>query len=377
MKEVKEISKVKNLKGVRVILRASLNVPVKNGKVSDDFRLEKVIETFRWFKKRGAKVIAVSHLGSDGHESLKQVADHVNKTTPVKFVSWTEKNSDVSAIERMKDGDVVILENLRKNEGEMKNAPSFAKALAKLGDIYVNDDFTVAHRKHASVVAITKFVPSYIGPVFATEIKELSKVLKPKKPFVVIFGGAKFETKLPLVKKFLPIAEKIFIVGALANSFFKELGYEVGQSLVDKKNLGLKKLSQNKKIVLPLDVVVKQNGKKMTKLPTEVLRSEIILDNGQATTREIAKSVMRAKEILWNGPLGKFEEGFFDGTLEVARAIAKSRAHSTIGGGDSVSAIQKLKLIKNFNFISTGGGAMLDYLADGSLPGLDALKRRS
>lgn len=372
---IKEVSKLKKLKGVRVILRASLNVPVKNGKVKNDFRLQKVIETLKWFKKAGAKTIVVSHIGDDGEKSLKGVVSHLNKSVKVDFVPWTLGKQTHSRLSEMKDGDIVVLENLRKNKGEMENDVSFARVLAKLADIYVNDDFAVSHRRHASVVAITKFLPSYIGPVFAREIKELSRILKPKKPFVAIFGGAKFETKLPLVKRFLKSADKIFIAGALANSFFKEMGLEVGKSLVDSKNLGLVKLSKNKKIQLPVDVVVREGNKKVIKLPNEVLPYEMILDNGPKTTLLISESVKDAQDILWNGPLGKFEEGFFAGTLNVAKAIAKSKAHSTIGGGDSVSAIQKLKLTKNFNFISTGGGAMLDYLADGNLPGLEALRQ--
>lgn len=372
---VKSIRSVRNLKGKRVILRASLNVPIKNGVIQNDYRIRSIIPTLRFLKDKGAKTIVLSHLGSDGTKSLRDVARYMNKYIRTGFLPEHDIDKNKHLIDSMNNGGVFVLENIRRNPGELANSKILAKQIAKYGDIFVNDDFAVSHRKHASVDAITKVLPSYIGLEFEKELNSFSKVFKPQKPFVIILGGAKFETKLPLVKEFLKKADSIFIVGALANSFFRELGYEVGKSLVDNKNLGLKKLATNKKIILPKDVVVKNKKGVFVKKFNGVNKSDVILDNGPETVLEIKEKVREAKMILWNGPLGKFEDGFIDSTEEVAKAVSRSKAYSVVGGGDSVSAISKLKLLKKFNFVSTGGGAMLDYLADKTIPGLEALKK--
>lgn len=371
----KKLSSLRNLKGKTVLLRASLNVPIEGGVVQDDFRIRSVVPTLQFLKDKGAKTIILSHLGKDGSQSLRDVARFINnRYIRTGFLPNSKISKNKHLIEKMNNGGIFVLENIRMNEGEEQNSKAFAKELAEYADIYVNDDFAVSHREHASVSAITEFLPSYAGFQFDKEISKLSMVFKPEKPFVLILGGAKFETKLPLVNQFIKKANKIFIVGALANSFLKEMGYEVGRSLVDDKKLGLKKLAENKKIVIPTDVVVRSSQNNVeTKNIKDVRKGDTIFDNGHETVELIKKDVAKAKMVLWNGPLGKFEEGFMEATEEVARAIAKSKAYSVVGGGDSIAAIKKLKLEKKFSFVSTGGGAMLDYLADKTIPGLSAL----
>ncbi len=370
-----QITSLKNLKGKRIILRLSLNVPVSRGTILNDFRLKRVLPTLDFLRVSGAKTIVVSHFDYDTKKQsgLKQVARYINRFIPLGYVPVRGKLPPHSLFENMKEGGIFLLGNIRNIVGEETNDIGFARELASYGDIFVNEDFAVSHRAHASVVGLPKYLPSFIGPVFAEEVKELEKVFQPKHPFVFILGGAKFETKLPLVKKFLPLVDQVFIVGALSNSFFKELGYNVGKSLTDSKILGLKTLANNSKIILPSDVIVVSRGKVSTKLPTLLSPNDRIVDVGPETVSEIIEATKKTKFILWNGPLGKFEAGFIKPTEQIAEAIAKTRCYSIVGGGDSVSAIEHLGLLDKFSFVSTGGGAMLEFLAKGTLPGIEAI----
>lgn len=372
---LKSVKSLKNLRGKKVLLRLTLNVPIKGRVIQNDFRLQRVLPTLKWLRKQGAKTIVISHIGSDGSGSLRRIVRYLNKYIEVGFFLDNDKDRRKKLIDEMKNGSIFVLENIRRYPGEKNNSKRLAKELADLADVYVNEDFSVAHREHASVVGVPELIPSYFGPLFVEEIDELSRTFKAKKPFVVILGGAKFETKLPLVEAFLPKADKIFVTGALANSFYKELGFETGKSLVDKKNLDLKTLAKNPKIVVAPDVVVKNGKDKIVKKPEDVSKSDSIMDAGPETIKAINEAVKEAKFVLWNGPLGKFEDGFSEATEEVAKKIAKSQAYSVVGGGDSVSAINKLGILKKFDFVSTGGGAMLDFLADGSLPGIEAIHK--
>lgn len=336
-----------NLKGKRVILRVDFNVPVERGKVKDDFRIKRTLPIINLLKKKGAKIILISHLTDGRAKSLKPMARYLG----VKLI----KNK----ITEMKNGEVVMLENIRNFAGEEKNDKKFAKQLAELGDIYVNEAFSVAHRNHASVVGITKYLPSYAGLLFEEEMKHLSSAFKPKHPFLLILGGIKFKTKLGVLEKFLKLADKIFIGGALANNFFKAQGVNIGNSIFD-PDINIKKYLNNSKIVLPIDLKTK-NG--------------TILDVGPATINNLSKIIKEAKFILWSGPLGNFEKrGFEKGTQETARIIANSNAQSIIGGGDTIAAIRKAGIpLKKFSFVSTAGGAMLEFLAQGTLPGIETL----
>lgn len=371
-KKLPHVKNIGNIKGKRVILRLGLNAAMKDGKVMGGFRIKKVIPTIKFLKEKGAKVIILGHMGRDPKQSLRPVADYINRRTKVGFVPYLKGKELPAILEGQKNGTALILENLRSHPGEVKNDPVFAKYLASLGDIYVNDAFPVAHRKHASIVGIPKYLPSFIGFQFADELKHLEMALKPSHPFLFILGGAKPATKMALMKKFMNIADKIFIGGALANDFYKARGLEVGKSLLDKKaHVGA--LAKNKKLILPIDVVVKTaHGNRITK-PEEVSKGETIADAGPDTIKELKKIIGKAKFVLWNGPLGNYEEGFEKGTADLLKILAKSPAKTIIGGGDTLAVAFKHKLHNKFNFVSTAGGAMLDYLADGKLPGIDAI----
>ncbi|OGI64356.1 phosphoglycerate kinase [Candidatus Nomurabacteria bacterium RIFCSPLOWO2_01_FULL_41_21] len=355
---MKSIRSLKNLKGKRVIVRVDFNVPIKGGKVEDDFKIKKTLPTINFLLKKGVKkIVLITHLGRDGSASLEPVI---------------KRFFNISKISKEK---VEFFKNIRKFSGEEKNDLVFAKKLAGLGDIYVNDAFPVSHRAHASVVGIPKYLPSYAGLQLEEEIKNLSLVFKKTKhPFLFILGGAKFSTKMPLIQKYLKIADFIFIGGALANDFLKAGGYEVGKSLTDGKDYGIKKIVNNKKIILPVDVVVKKGKKFLNKKVDEVKGDEIILDVGKNSVKILNEYVKKSKLILWNGPLGKYEASGSKATKEVLKAVAKSKAVSIIGGGDTVSLISLLKMEKKFTFVSTGGGATLDFLAKGTLPALKALQ---
>lgn len=378
---MKSIKEIKNLKGKKVLVRVDFNVPVSNGKVSDDFRIKKALPTILFLQKKGAKVILISHLGKGssasgtGNESLLPVSVVLNKYVRAKFVRDISGEDACEAIFDLQDGEVLLLENLRNDIGEQKNDKNFAKNLSKLADIYVNEAFSVSHRDAASVVALPKLLPSYAGFQMDKEIKNLNKVVKnPKHPFLFILGGAKFSTKMPLIKKYLKTADYVFIGGAMLNDFLKAKGYEVGKSLVDSRDYGIEKILNNKKIILPIDVVVLSNGKLINKKVTEVGKEDVILDVGLESVKNLETYIKKMKLILWNGPLGKYEDGGDVATKKILKIIANTKTVSIIGGGDTVNLISKMKLEDKFTFVSTGGGATLEYLTAGTLPGIKVLK---
>ena len=372
MKSIKEAGA---LSGKRVIVRVDFNVPIVNGKVRDEFRIKKALPTIEYLKNKGAKIILIAHRGEDGLESLEPIAKVLKKYVPVLFIQASIFSREIDeAILNHKKGTVILLENIRREKGEKDNTSSFGRALSRFGDIYVNDAFSVSHRAHASIVGIPKHIPSYAGFQMLDEIKHLSLAFNPEHPFLCIFGGAKFETKVPLIKKFIRDADTVFVAGALMNNFFKQKGYQVGQSLVDDGNFGIPKLLKEKKLVLPSDVEVSSGKKHRFILPDKVLLEETIVDVGPQTIKELQPIVARAKFILWNGPLGKYETGFGGATEQLLKLIAKSNAKSVIGGGDTVALVDKLKLEKKLGFVSTGGGATLEFLSKGTLPGIKALK---
>lgn len=372
---MKSIKDIENLKGKRVMVRVDFNVPIVDGKIVDDFRIKAALPTIEYLKKKGAIVILMAHIGDDGVKSLKTVSLRLKKFVPNLYFIESAIFSDETKkiLNSLKSGDVVLLENLRREPGEKTNSPSFARGLSRFGDIYVNDAFSVSHRTHASIVGITKHLPSYAGLQLVDEVTHLSKAFEPKHPFLFILGGAKFETKIPLVKKFLRDADHVFIGGAIANDFFKHKGYEVGISLVDEKNLQIKPFLKSKNLVLPIDVVAVKGNTRRDIKPNEVTSEENILDIGKDSVVLLGGLIEKAAFILLNGPLGKYETGFGGSTESILKIIAKSKAMSIVGGGDTVALINKLKLGSKIGFVSTGGGATLDFLAKGSLPGIKAL----
>jgi phosphoglycerate kinase len=283
------------------------------------------------------------------------------------------------AVETMKPGEIILLENLRQDVGEVENKSSFARGLSRLADVFVNDAFAVSHRRHASIVGVPKFIPAYSGLLLEQEIKELTRVHeKPEHPFTVIIGGAKFETKLPLIKRYVKIADYVFVGGALANNFFKVQGFKVGKSLVDDRKYNLGSLLKNKKLIIPEDVVVSRKNKHINISIEHVEEYDVIVDIGENTLKNLQNILQESRMVLWNGPVGLYDEKSSQGTDGLLFFLAKNakKIHSVVGGGDTLYAIQKNKLEKKLSFVSTGGGAMLEFLQKGTLPGVEALKKK-
>lgn len=372
---MRSIKEIKNLKGKKVIVRTDFNVPVnEKGKVVDTFRINVSLPTITYLQKKGAKIILISHIGRKPKETLKPVYNVLKKHFPIKFVPEIFGKKVDSMISLMKNGDIVMIENLRSNFGEKACNKDFAKSLADLGDIYVNEAFPVSHREDASIVLLPRLLPSYAGFQLEKEVKELSKVLKPKHPFVFIQGGAKAETKIPLLKKFLKNADCVYVAGELANDFYKAQGLNIGKSNFDKVTSPLGAYLKNKKLILPETVVVLREGKNITIPANEVKNNDSIYDIGMPSLHILAEILTKAKLILWNGPLGWYEAGYVKGTEELLRMLAKSKAETIIGGGDTAVLVDRKKMEDKFTFVSTGGGATLEFLAKGTLPGIKALK---
>ena len=373
------IRDIKDLKGKRVVLRLDFNVPMRNGKIVETMRIDRAIPTIEYLRKKQARIIILSHLGSDASMSLKPAARYLAKAlnTDVGFVPDFRTPDARKIAERLPLGGIIVFENLRLDPRELENNITFAKYLASFGDVYVNDAFAVSHRVHASIVGITKYLPSYIGLLVSDEIKNLSLALHPIHPFLFILGGAKFDTKMPLLKKFMKTADTVFVGGILANDFFHDKGLEVGLSVVDTYQHKLTPLLKKGNIVLPLDVVTKSGDavKKVTsKEVGEVLPNESIVDVGPETIKNLVPILKKTKLVVWNGPLGYYEGGFDKGTIALMNAIAKSKAVSIIGGGDTAVIVERLGIAKKITFVSTGGGATLEFLADGTLPGIEAIR---
>jgi len=368
---MKSIETLKNLSGKTVLLRVDFNVPFSKNTVLDQFRIKAVFPTIKYLLKLGAKIIIISHAGDDGKQSLFPITKILNKAFPTVFVEdFRDAPTQFTAKTK-----VVLCENIRRENGEKKNTPTFAKALASVAHVYVNDAFPVSHRAHASIVGVPNYIPSYMGLQMQQEISHLSLVLQHvQRPFIFLLGGAKFDTKLPLIEKFLSLADYIFVGGALANNFLRAGGLEIGTSIVE-PGYDLASLCKNKKILLPIDLVV-SNGKKTRICAYDDVRTnETIVDIGIATSHELKKIVINAKTVLWNGPFGKYEHAYGkNGTEFVLKALASNKkCFSVIGGGDIVAVINAMKLQHKFSFVSTGGGATLQFLIQETLPGIRAL----
>lgn len=368
MKTLKDIS---YLKGVKVLLLVDFNVPIRGSVVVDDYRIRKTLPTIDFLTSKGAIVIMIGHLQSPEGDnlSLEVVAEHLNNKLGCKVTFIKNYKKAEETLRNADRGQCFMLENVRYFDGEKKNDPKLSQELASLGDIYVNDAFSVSHREHASVIGIPKFLPSYAGLQLQDEVENLSKAFDPSHPFLFILGGAKFETKLPLLQKFMNIADTIFVGGALANDILRARGCEVGISKVsDMKPES--SIVDDDKIMTPIDIV---NQDKVVKVSTELDKLDKILDAGPQSLKFLGEKIKLAQFILWNGPLGLYEDGYKGATLYLARLIADSHATTIIGGGDTLAAIAELGIEDKFTFISTAGGAMLDFLAHGTLPGIEAL----
>lgn len=387
-----------NLNAKKVILRVDFNVPIADGKIADMKRIDAALPTIKYILDNGASIILLSHLGRIKTEedkkskSLKIVADKLKEMLPNKitFINETRSKEITKAAKSLKPGEILFLENTRfedlNKKAESSNNPTLAKYWASLGDVFVNDAFATAHRAHASTVGIANYVKeSALGFLMEEEVKELSKLLKGfKRPFISIIGGAKVSDKLKVLEKLFTIADKVLIGGGMAYTFKKALGKEIGTSIFEQDRIeDVKKyLSLYKdKIVLPIDNAITRefanNPAVFTSSKNDNIPADYMgLDIGPETIRLFSREIANAKTIFWNGPLGVTEFSEYEkGTKAIAIAIADNKdVFSVVGGGDSVTAINKLGYQDKFSFISTGGGASIEFIQNGTLPGIDAIQ---
>jgi phosphoglycerate kinase len=374
MVNFKTMADMPDVTGKRVLVRSELNVPIEDGVVTDVYRIEKAVPTIQELTKRGARVIVMAHIGRDPENSFAPVYPELqSRLDTVHFVKDVVGEEAKNAVQNLQNGEVLLLENLRSNAGEKANDPVFAEALAQYADYYVGDAFGNMHRAHASIVGVPALRPHYAGLLVEAEVKGLERAHTPTAPSLCILGGAKFETKEALLKTAVERYDSVFVGGAIANDFFVAQGYTVGDSLISENQDLARELCQKERVYVPKDVVVQHGNTTVVKHVAQVHDGDVIVDIGPEAITELGMHIAKAKDIIWNGPLGFFEKGFSEGTKEVAQLIADSTAHSIIGGGESVELIRNLALEHSFDFISTGGGAMLDFLVEGKLPGLDAL----
>ncbi len=386
------------VKGKRVLVRVDLNVPVDHGVVTDATRIERMAPAITEIAAKGGKVILLSHFGRpkgrDAKNSLKPVAAEVARIIkrPVKFVDDCIGEVAERAVAAMKPGDIVCLENTRFHPGEEKNDPAFVASLAKLGDIWVNDAFSAAHRAHASTEGLGHLLPAYAGRTLQAELEAFEKVLdKPQRPLAAIVGGAKISTKLDLLGHLLQKVDVLIIGGAMANTFLLAQGRKVGKSLVEKDLTATASKIMNdanavkREIVLPVDAVVAE--KLEAQVPTRVVdidkvgEHDMILDIGPRSVEYVVSVLARSKTLVWNGPFGAFEiEPFDTGTVEIAEAAAEltqaGKLVSVAGGGDTVAALNVAGVTERFTYVSTAGGAFLEWLEGKPLPGVEVLRQK-
>lgn len=387
--KIKSIKSAKNIEGCRVLWRVDFNVPMKKNRVLDDYKIVRHLSTLNFLLKNKCKVIVVTHLGKpetgkDNSEfSTKPISKRLSKILGknVDFVDDCVGLAAGTAAAQMKAGDILMLQNIRFEAGEEENDKTLAKKLSKLADIYVNDAFAVSHRAHASVSAIKSCLPSYAGILLGEEVLNMQKVVKPRKPFVLVVGGAKVSTKVGLFDRLGKKSAHVLVGGALANNFLVARGFSVGKSMVDEKSVKLaqKILKADKKniIILPIDAVVSksESGRNpVVKSIGQISKDDYIFDIGPQTVKFYANILKGAKTIIWNGPMGMFESiAYRHGTIAIAKAISDCSIRGAFalgGGGETEEALKMSGRMEKIDWVSTGGGAMLSYLNGEKMPGL-------
>jgi len=391
---MKSIKDEENLNNKKILLRLDLNVPLLDGKITDTTRIDKILPTLNFLISQNAKIIIISHVGRPKGKvvnelSLRPICKdlEVKLSHNIKLISKDVNKINSEELFNDNNEKIVMLENIRFYPEEEKNNLQFAKHLATLADIYVNDAFSCSHRAHASIHEITKFLPSFSGLQLDLEVNALKKITSEiKKPITCIIGGSKVSTKINIIKNLIPKFDNIIIVGGMANNIIKYLGNNIGKSIQEENSdLIIKEIfslseTKNCKITYPKDIVVGKdlNGKPQIKELNEILSDEMILDIGPKTINMINNIIDESNTILWNGPAGYFENpSFAKGSVEIAKKIIENnksnKIYSVAGGGDTVSLLNNLNALNDFNFISTAGGAFLEYLEGKELPGIRAL----
>jgi len=391
---MRSINNEKNLINKKILLRLDLNVPLNKGKISDTTRIDKILPTLNFLRKQKTKIIILSHVGRPKGKivkklSLKPICEDLQRKlkTKIKLISKNIKEIKNKNFFDQFQEEILMLENIRFYPDEEKNDNKFAKHISKLGDLYVNDAFSCSHRAHASIHKIQKFIPSFSGLQLDLEVDALTKITTEIiRPISCIIGGSKISSKIGVIKNLISKFDTIIIVGGMANNFIEYSGHNVGKSIKEKNcNLIIEEiinLSKKEKciIILPEDVIVSKdlNGYPQKKNLNEILSDEMILDIGPKTIEKISNIIDKSKTILWNGPAGYFENpNFANGSIQIAKKIIKNnienKIFSVVGGGDTVSLLNNLNAVNNFNFVSTAGGAFLEYLEGKNLPGITAL----
>jgi len=390
------LSKDLDLKGKKVLLRVDLNVPMENGAITETSRIEKIIPTIKLLSEKQAKIIILSHIGRPKGKvvkemSLKPISEKLSFLLKKKVLFNSEPiNEDTNLkIDKISNGSIIMLENIRFNKEEEINDIKFAKKMSNLGDIYVNDAFSCSHRAHASIDTITNYIPSYFGLQITEEINALEKITnKIEKPVSLVIGGSKISTKFKIINNLIKKFNNIIIVGGMANTILKHMGKNVGKSICENGSGSLvKEIFENSKkynceIITPDDVMVSKNldGNGIEKNIDAIEDDEMILDIGPKTISSIEKIINKSRTVLWNGPAGYFENpNFQNGTKKILEAISiktvNDKIFSIAGGGETVAAINKFKKSNSFTFISTAGGAFLEYLEGKTLPGIKAINQ--
>ena len=382
------------LKGKKVLLRVDLNVPMKNGAITETSRIEKILPTIKLLIEKEAKIIILSHIGRPKGQivngmSLEPISKKLSQYLNIEILFNKNKINEntIFEINKISNGSIMMLENIRFHEGEETNNDEFSKKISTLGDIYINDAFSSSHRAHASIEGITKYIPSYFGLQITEEINALKRITSEiKKPITLIIGGSKISTKIKIIKNLIKKFDNIIIVGGMANTMLSHTGYKIGKSIYEHGcgNL-IREILENSKsyncqVNCPMDVVVSKTMDGIGKIKdiNNIEEDEIILDIGPKTIDSIKETINNSNTVLWNGPAGYFENpNFENGTKKILEIITektvKNKIFSVAGGGETVAAINKFKKSDSFTFVSTAGGAFLEYLEGKTLPGIKAL----